>query len=136
MEATKVRAGLKPGQPIPKGMHIPWSQNMVKIQQRIARCHARIANVRVDALLKLTTDLVMRFDVIAIEDLNVDGMLKNHHLTRAIADRGFGEFRPQLEYKAARHGKTVIIVNRWCPSSKTCSDCGYKIPKMLLSMQE
>ncbi len=69
----------KPGQPIPKGMHIPWSQNMVKIRQPVARCHAHIANVLVDALHKLTTELVMRFDVIAIEDLNVDGMLKNYH---------------------------------------------------------
>ena len=77
--------------------------------------------------------LVERFDVIAIEDLNVAGMLKNHHLARAIADMGFGEFRRQLEYKAAQRGKTVIVVNRWYPSSKTCSACGYKMLKMPLS---
>ncbi len=136
MEAAKVRAGLKPGEPIPKGMHIPWSENMRKTQRRIARLHARIANIRANTLHQLTSDLVERFDVIAIEDLNVAGMLKNHPLARAIADMGFGEFRRQLEYKAAQRGKTVIVVNRWYPSSKTCASCGYKIPKMPLAVRE
>ena len=136
MEAAKVRAGLQPGQPIPKGMHVPWSKNMRKTQQGIARLHARIANIRADALHQLTTDLVQRFDVIAIEDLNVAGMLKNHPLARAIADMGFGECRRQLAYKAAQRGKTVVIVSRWYPSSKTCSSCGYKMPKMPLAMRE
>ena len=118
MEAAKVRAGLKPGEPIPKGMHIPRSRNMQKTQRRIAWLHARIANIRQEALHQLTTYLVNRFDVIAIEDLNVEGMLQNHKLARAIADMGFGEFRRQLEYKAAQRGKTVIPVDRWYPSSK------------------
>ncbi len=135
MEAAKVRAGLEPGEPIPKGMHVSWSKNMRKTQQRIARLHAQIANIRADALHQLTTYLVNLFDVIAIEDLNVAGMLKNHKLARAIADRGFGEFRRQLEYKAVQHGKTVIVVNRWYPSSKICSTCGYKVSKMPLSMR-
>ena len=136
MEAAKVRAGLKPGQPIPKGLRIPWSTNMRKTQRRMARLHARIANIRADALHQLTTDLVQRFDVIAIEDLNVAGMLKNHPLARAMADMGFGEFRRQLAYKAAQRGKTVVIVSRWYPSSKICSRCGYTVPKMLLSVRE
>ncbi|MCY0899214.1 MAG: RNA-guided endonuclease TnpB family protein [Firmicutes bacterium] len=136
MEAAKVRAGLEPGQPIPNGMHIPWSKNMVKIQRRIARLHARIANIRADALHQLTTMLVERFDVIAIEDLNVAGMLKNHQLARRMADRGFGEFRRQLEYKATQRGKLVIVVNRWYPSSKACSACGYTILKMPLAVRE
>ncbi|MDA8207226.1 MAG: RNA-guided endonuclease TnpB family protein [Thermaerobacter sp.] len=135
MEAAKVRAGLEPSQPIPKEVHIPWSWNMQKTQRRIARLHARIANIRADALHQLTTDLVQRFDVIAIEDLNVAGMLKNHPLARAITDMGFGEFRRQLEYKAAQRGTTVVVVSRWYPSSTTCSACGYKIPKMPLSMR-
>ena len=117
MEAAKVRAGLLPGQPIPNGLRIPWSKTMQKTQRRMARLHARIANIRANALHQLTTMLVERFDVIAIEDLNVAGMLKNHHLARAIADMGFGEFRRQLEYKAAQRGKTVIVVNRWYPRS-------------------
>jgi len=136
MEAAKVRAGLQPGQPVPKGLRIPWSKNMRKTQRRMARLHARIANIRADALHQLTTDLVKRFDVIAIEDLNVAGMLKNHPLARAIADMGFGEFRRQLEYKAAPRGKTVVIVSRWYPSSKICSRCGYKVPTMRLSVRE
>ncbi len=136
MEAAKVRAGLKPGDPIPKGMHIPWSRNMQKTQRRIARLHARIANIRAHALHQLTTMLVERFDVIAIEDLHVAGMLKNHKLARVIADMGFGEVRRQLDYKAAQRGKTVVVVNRWYPSSKICSHCGYKMPKMPLSMRE
>lgn len=76
MEAAKERAGLKPGEPIPKGMHIPWSENMRKTQQRIARLHARITNIRANALHQLTTMLVERFDVIAIEDLHVEGCSK------------------------------------------------------------
>jgi putative transposase len=136
METAKVRAGLQPGQPIPKGMHIPWSKNMQKTQRRIARLHARIAHIRANALHQLTTMLVERFDVIAIEDLNVAGMLKNHKLARGIADMGFGEFRRQLEYKAGQRGKTVIVVDRWYPSSKICADCGYKMPKMPLSVRE
>ena len=135
LEAAKVRAGLQPGQPIPKGMPIPLSQNMRKTQQRIARLHAQIAHIRANALHQLTTDLVERFDVIAIEDLNVVGMLKNHKLARQIADMGFGEFRRQLEYKAGQRGKTVIVVDRWYPSSKICADCGYKVPKMPLAVR-
>ncbi|WP_082343991.1 RNA-guided endonuclease InsQ/TnpB family protein [Sulfobacillus thermosulfidooxidans] len=133
MEAAKVRAGLKPGEPIPKGMRIPRSETMRKTQRRIARLHARIANIRANTLHQLTTDLVERFDVIAIEDLNVAGMLKNHPLARSIA---FGAFRRQLEYKAAQRGKMVVVVSRWYPSSKTCSSCGYKLPKMPLAMRE
>ncbi len=85
-EAAKVRAGLQPGEPIPKGMHIPWSKNMQETQRRIARLHAQIANIRANALHQLTTMLVERFDVIAIEDLHVAGMLKNHPLARANSD--------------------------------------------------
>ena len=136
MEDAKVRSGLKPGEPVPKGMRIPWCKTMWKTQKRIARLHLRIANIRTDALHQLTTDLVERFDVIASEDLNVAGILKNHPLARRIADRGFGELRRQLEYKAAPRGKTVVVVNRWHPSSKICSTCGSKVLKMLLLIRE
>ncbi len=101
-------------------MHIPCLKNMQKTQRRVARLHARIANIRANALHQLTTDLVTRFDQIAIEDLNVGGMLKNHRLARSIADMGFAEFRRQLEYKAAQQG-TVVIISRWYPSSTRCS---------------
>jgi putative transposase len=135
-EAAKVRAGLQPGEPIPKGMHIPGSETMQKTPRRIARLHAQIANIRANALHPLTTMLLERFDVMAIEDLNVAGMLKNHPLARAIADRGVCEFRRQWEYKAAQRGKTVVVVNRGYSSSKTCSSCGYKVPKLPLSVRK
>jgi putative transposase len=135
MDAAKVGAGLEPGQPIPKGMPIPWSQNMRKTQQRIARLHARIAHIRAHTLHQLTTALGDRFDVIAIEDRPVAGMLKSHKLARGIAAMGWGEFRRQLEYQAAQRGQTVVVVSRWCPSRKTCSTCGHKVPKMSFSVR-
>ena len=93
--------------------------------------HARIANVRKDALHKATSAIVARTkpdnerpSCIVLEDLNIRGMLKNRKLSRAIADVGMYEFRRQIEYKAAFAGSRVIIVSRWEPSSKTCSCCG------------
>ena len=134
MEAAKIRAGLKPGQAIPKGLRIPRSANMRKPQNHIARIHAHIAHIREDFLPKLTTDLVRRFDVIVIEDLHVAGMLKNHHSARAMADRGFGEFRRQRASTAQHAGVAVIVANRGFPSSKLCSACGYKMATMPLSV--
>jgi len=102
------------------------SRNREKARRKLARLHARIANIRADALHKLTADLTRRFSVIGIEDLNVRGMLRNHHLARSIADMSFHEFRRQLEYKAAARGGQVIVADRWYPSSKMCSVChGY-----------
>jgi len=105
-------------------------------QTDAANAHAGIANLRANAWHLLTTRLVERFGVMAIEDLNVAGMAKNHHRARAIADRGFGEFRRQIEDQAAPEGTTVIVGNCWYPSSNTCSACGYQIPKMLRSVRE
>jgi putative transposase len=116
-------------------MPIPQSKNMAKTQRRIARLHARIAQIRANALHQLTTMLVTRFDVIAIEDLPVAGMLNNHPLARALADMGFGAFRRQRESKAAQRGKTVGVVNRWSPSRKICSHCGDKMPRMPLAIR-
>jgi putative transposase len=108
------------------------SANRKKSQRRLACMHARIAHVRQDALHKATAGLVaknkssdQRPAVIVIEDLNVSGMLKNRHLSRAIADVGLYEFRRQLEYKARDAGCIVQVVSRWEPSSKTCSGCGW-----------
>lgn len=100
------------------------SANRAKAKAKLARLHQRIANVRTDALHKLTSKLATEFDTIAIEDLNVRGMLANHCLARSIADAGFAEFRRQLEYKAAMTGASVFVVDRFFPSSKTCSACG------------
>jgi putative transposase len=94
-----------------------------------------MAQTRANVLHPLTTMLVTRFGVIAIDALNVAGMLKDHPLARAIADMGFGAFRRQLEYKAAQRGKTVVVVSRWSPSSKICSHCGDKMPNMPLAIR-
>ena len=115
---------------------VKGSANRLKAKAKIAKLHARIANIRVDALHKLTTDLVRRFDVIGIEDLNVRGMMANRHLARAVADVGMSEFRRQLTYKSAMCGARIVMVDRWFPSSKRCSACGYINANLTLSDRE
>jgi putative transposase len=100
------------------------SSNRAKAKTKLARLHKRIADIRIDALHKLTHRLATEFDTIAIEDLNVKGMVRNRHLARSVSDAGFGEFRRQLEYKASMTGASVFVVDRFYPSSKTCSACG------------
>ena len=109
------------------------SGNWKKVQLKIAKLHARIANIRKDTLHKLTTYLAKNHSKIVIEDLNVSGMLKNSKLAKAIADMGFYEFRRQLEYKCKLYGSELIIVDRWFPSSKTCSNCGWHNKELTLS---
>lgn len=102
------------------------SSNRNKARIKVARLHEHIANQRKDAMHKLTTELVRDNDVICIEDLNVKGMLKNHYLAKSVTDASFAEFRRQLEYKSAWYGKTVVVIDRFYPSSQLCSCCGYK----------
>jgi putative transposase len=71
--------------------------------------------------------------VIAIEDLNVSGMVRNRQLARAISDCGWGEFRRQLAYKCERYGRELVVIDRWYPSSKTCSACGHLLAELSLS---
>lgn len=94
-KAAKMKMGLTPDAPLPKGVRLPVSENAKKARAKLSRLHARIANIRQDALHKLTTDLTGRFDTIGIESLNVRGMLKNRRLARSIADMSFFEFRRQ-----------------------------------------
>ena len=108
------------------------SKNRAKANIKVVRLHRRIANIRNNALHKLTTWLAKNHSEIVIEDLNVSGMLKNHRLSSAIADCGFYEFKRQLSYKAVRYGATVIEVDRFYPSSQLCSCC-YHRQKMPLS---
>jgi len=115
---------------------VKGSENRKKAKAKLARLHARIANIRADALHKLTTDLARRFHTVGVEDLNVRGMVRNRHLARSIADMGFFEFRRQLEYKAAQRGGMVVVADRWYPSSKTCSDCGHKLDTLPLHVRE
>ncbi|CAK0765614.1 transposase [Gammaproteobacteria bacterium] len=100
------------------------STNRWKAKTKLSRMHLRISNIRKDNIHKLTTKLATEFELIGIEDLNVKGMIKNHCLARAVSDAGFFEFRRQLDYKSAMTSSKLIIVDRWFPSSKTCSVCG------------
>ncbi|MGD1716023.1 RNA-guided endonuclease InsQ/TnpB family protein [Dapis sp. BLCC M172] len=101
------------------------SANWKKAQLKIARLHTKVANIRKDELHKLTTYLAKNHSVVAIEDLNVSGMLANHKLAKSIADQGFYEFRRQLEYKTQWYGSELVAIDRFFPSSKTCSYCGH-----------
>ena len=112
------------------------SANRRKAAKKRAKAHQRVANIRADFLHKLTTDLSQRFETIVIEDLNVSGMVKNHHLARAISDMGFSEFRRQLSYKVLREGATLVIAPRFYASSKTCSRCQHKLDELPLSVRE
>ncbi len=103
---------------------VKGSNNRKKAIKRLAKAHYQVACIRNDATHKLTSYLAKNHSCVVIEDLNVSGMLKNHRLAQAIADGGFYEFRRQLEYKCEWLGSKLIVVDRFFPSSKTCSDCG------------
>ena len=100
------------------------SNRRAKARAKVARIHAHVANQRIDAMHKATTWLAETYSHISIEDLNAAGMVKNHHLAKAVSDAAFGEFRRQLEYKTAKTGARLHVVDRWFASSKTCSKCG------------
>lgn len=109
------------------------SANRRKSAARLARIHARVANIRTDALHKATSMLSARYETIVCEDLNVAGMTHGRRLARAVSDQGFGTARRMLTYKTAWNAGTLIVADRWHPSSKTCSDCGAVEAKLRLS---
>lgn len=102
------------------------SRRREKARIRLARLSEHLANVRQDFLHKLSSSLVRENQVIAIEDLNVKGMQRNRPLARAIGEQGWRQFREMLKYKCAWRGRSLEVVSRWLPSSKTCSCCGAK----------
>ena len=112
---------------------VKGSKRRAKARAKVARLHARVADVRADAINKATTWLTQTYSDISIEDLNAAGMVKNRRLAKAVLDAAFGEFRRQLEYKTARTGATLHVIDRWYPSSKTCSKCGAVKAKLSLS---
>ncbi|WP_433228063.1 RNA-guided endonuclease InsQ/TnpB family protein [Actinomadura formosensis] len=112
------------------------SKNREKAKTRVARIHARIADRRRDFLHKLSTRLVHENQVVVIEDLNVAGMVANHSLARAISDAAWRDLRTMLEYKADWYGRELVVIDRWFPSSKTCSECGAITEAMPLSVRE
>ena len=109
------------------------SANRARAAAKVARAHRKVRNARRDFLHRASTGLVRSADVIVIEDLNVAGLVRNRRLARAIADCGWGEFRRQLTYKCARAGRTLVVIDRWYPSSKTCSACGHLLAELSLS---
>lgn len=100
------------------------SKNRNKAKTKLAKMHAKITNIRKDALHKLTTELVLNYTTIGVEDLNVKGMISNRKLARHIMDQSFYELRRQLEYKAKWYESTIIAADRFYPSSKRCCVCG------------
>lgn len=112
------------------------SKRRMKVKRHVARIHEKIANSRSDTLHKLSTDLVTRFDVICVEDLHLRGMVKNHSLARSLHDASIGTAIRMIEEKAERYGKAVVKIDRWFPSSKTCSDCGHIVERLPLSVRE
>ena len=134
LEAAKKQAGIT-GK-LPKGTRLPESNNRRKATMKVAKLHMRITNIRNDFTHKTTTRLMSENQAIGIEDLNVSGMTKNHKLARALSDVGFGEFRRQIEYKAKLYDTTIVLADRFYPSSKTCSVCDYKLPKLELKTRE
>ena len=109
------------------------SKRRAKAGAKVARLHARVAYQRGDAMHKATTWLASTYSDISVEDLNAAGMVKNHRLAKAVSDAAFGEFRRQLEYKTARTGATLHVIDRWFSSSKTCSKCGRVKAKLSLA---
>jgi putative transposase len=106
------------------------SKNYQKAQAKVAQIHYKIACIRKDTLHQVTTQLAQNHGEVVIEDLNVKGMSRNHKLSSAILDGGFYEFRRQLTYKCDWYGSKLTVVDRFYPSSKTCSGCS-KVKKEL-----
>ena len=109
------------------------SANRAKARAKVARAHRKVRDARRDFLHRASTRLVRGNDVIVIEDLAVRNMVRNRHLARVISDCGWGEFRRQLGRKCERAGRSLIVINRWYPSSKTCSACGHLLAELSLS---
>jgi IS605 OrfB family transposase len=98
----------------------------------VSQLHSRVRDARRDFLHKTSTDLVRRFDAVAVEDLAPSNMVKNRSLAKSISRTGWAEFRTMLTYKAHRGGRNVAVVDRWFPRSKTCSACGYLLAELSL----
>jgi putative transposase len=109
------------------------SRRRNRTRRRMARVHARAANLRRDALHKLTTKLATQHSTVVVEQLNVAGMVRNRRLARAIADTGMAELRRLLSYKTGWYGSRLVVADRFFPSSKTCSSCGWVKAKLPLA---
>lgn len=112
------------------------SMNQEKARLKLAIAHEKLSNRRKDYLHKITTSLVKENSVICIEDLNVKGMMKNHKLAKNISDCSFSMIRGMFDYKCKWYGRQLIIIDRWSPTSKTCSECGHIMKDWNLGIRE
>ena len=112
------------------------SNGFEKQKLKVAKIHEKITNTRQDTLHKVSNEIVNNYDVICLEDLNIKGMIKNRKLSKHISDASWGMFVRFVEYKADWNDKTVVKINRWYPSSKTCNVCGYINQDLNLSDRE
>lgn len=148
--AAKVKLGLAPNAPLPKGTRLPISNNLRKAFLKVGRVSEHATNIRRDWQHKLTTSIVRENQVIAMEDLNVRGMTASASgtvdspgtnvrqkagLNRAILDVGFSEIQRQLIYKALWAGRSTVKIDRWYPSSKRCSACGHTLKRLALNQR-
>ena len=104
---------------------VKGSKNRAKAKYKVAKVHAKISDNRNDFNNKLTIKLIRENQAIAVESLNVKGMMRNHNLAKSIADSSWGDFFRKLKYKTEWYGRDLFEINRWFPSSKRCSHCGY-----------
>jgi putative transposase len=112
------------------------SNNRERARRKLARIHARIADRRRDVLHQLSTRLVRENQTVVIEDLAVRNMLGNHRLARAISDAAWSQLRAMLTYKCRWYGRELVVLDRWFPSSKTCSVCGAVCDELPLNLRE
>jgi putative transposase len=111
--------------------------NIIKLEKNIKKLHRRLGNIRTDYRHKVTTEIVKtKPSRIVMESLNISGMMKNKHLSKAIQQQGLYEFSKFIKYKAERQGTEFVEADKWYPSSKTCSECGYVKAKLSLSERE
>jgi len=111
--------------------------NLYKKQKlKVAKLHKKITNSRLDNLHKVSTELIKKYDTIILEDLNIKGMIKNHKLSKHIADASWSKFLELLTYKAEWNDKQIVRIDRFFPSSKTCNCCGYINQNLKLDMRE
>ena len=115
---------------------IKGSNSRLKQKSKLATVHEKVTNIRKDYLHKVSTEIIKNHDVICIEDLAVKNMMKNHKLAQAFSDVSLGTFYTMLKYKANWNNKTVVKIDRFFPSSKTCSNCNYINQDLVLKDRE
>ena len=115
---------------------VKGSNNKNKARIKLAKFYEKLTNKKTTYLHQISSKIVNENQVICIEDLNVKGMMKNHNLSASIQELSLGEFRKQLEYKSQWYGRKLIVIDRYYPSSKTCSNCGYIKKDLILKDRE